>query len=59
MSLAFEVSSEKKRLSIDTIHEFLKQSDWAAKRTRETIIKSIESSLCFGAYAGTASRDRF
>jgi len=48
----FSVSSDKHRLNVDTIHGFLKRSDWAAKRTRETVVKSIDQSLCFGAYQG-------
>ncbi len=45
-----EVSSEKSRLDIDVIHGFLKRSSWASNRTRETLAKSIQNSLCFGAY---------
>lgn len=44
------VSCDKKLINIDITHGFLKRSHWAAGRTRETLIKSIENSICFGAY---------
>jgi GNAT superfamily N-acetyltransferase len=47
-----EISDDKTRLDIQVVHGFLKRSSWAAKRTRETLVKSIENSLCFGAYIG-------
>ncbi len=47
-----EFSSDKLRLDLNIVHGFLKRSSWAAKRTRETLTKSIENSLCFGAYFG-------
>lgn len=47
-----EYTSDKSRLDVDTIHGFLKRSSWAAKRTRETVVKSLETSICFGAYVG-------
>lgn len=46
------ISTDKSRLSVDTIHGFLKRSDWAGNRTRETVLCSIKNSLCFGAYEG-------
>lgn len=46
------ISTDKSLLKIDTIHAFLKKSDWAFNRSREKIVKSIQNSLCFGAYAG-------
>jgi GNAT superfamily N-acetyltransferase len=47
-----DISEEKSRLNIDVIHGFLKRSSWAAHRTRETLVKSIANSICFGAYLG-------
>lgn len=49
---SIEVSSDPARLQLDTVHAFLKRSAWAAHRTRETLEKSVQNSLCFGAYAG-------
>jgi N-acetylglutamate synthase-like GNAT family acetyltransferase len=45
-----EISDNKARLDIETVHGFMKRSFWAAQRTRETLVKSIQNSLCFGAY---------
>ncbi len=51
MTPEITISTDKKRLDTDFIQRFLNEhSHWAAKRTRETIEKSIENSLCFGAY---------
>ncbi|MGE5676857.1 MAG: GNAT family N-acetyltransferase [Pseudomonadota bacterium] len=47
------VSTDKTRLSLDTICHFLiNRSYWAKSRTREQISKSIEKSVCFGVYDG-------
>jgi GNAT superfamily N-acetyltransferase len=48
---SLEICCDKTRLDVETIHEFLKRSSWASKRTRETLLRSIENSLCFGAYS--------
>lgn len=44
------ISADKDLLDIEITHGFLKRSSWAANRTRETLIKSIQNSICFGAY---------
>jgi len=48
----FVVSTDKSRLNVDTIGAFFARSYWAASRPRQTIIKSIENSLCYAAYHG-------
>lgn len=48
----FEVSTDKSRLQLDTIHGFLQRSHWAANRPLETIRKSLKHSLCYGVYLG-------
>jgi GNAT superfamily N-acetyltransferase len=51
----FCISTEKTRLDIPLIHEYLSQhSYWAKGRAFEVVRRSIEHSLCFGVYA----RDR-
>jgi len=46
-----EISTDKSKLNIDTIYNYLsKESYWAQNRSIETIKKSIENSLCFGVY---------
>ena len=49
-SSEISISTDKSRLDIKVIHEFLKQSYWAQDRTVEQIQKSIENSICFGVY---------
>ncbi|WP_025028017.1 GNAT family N-acetyltransferase [Caldalkalibacillus mannanilyticus] len=46
----FMISTDKSLLDIEAITEFLGKSYWANQRTQETIIKSIENSLCYGVY---------
>ena len=51
MKEKYFISTDKSRLDIAFIHEFLSQeSYWAQGRSLETIKSSIEHSLCFGAY---------
>jgi len=46
-----EISTDKTKLDLQVIHQYLStESYWAQGRTMETIIKSIENSLCFGVY---------
>jgi GNAT superfamily N-acetyltransferase len=46
------VSTDPSRLDLDVIHGFLSGSYWAKGISRDTVERSIEHSLCFGAYAG-------
>ncbi len=47
----FEISTDKSKLDIDTIHHYLsKESYWAKNIPFELIEKSIEGSICFGVY---------
>ncbi|HWR40806.1 MAG TPA: GNAT family N-acetyltransferase [Patescibacteria group bacterium] len=43
-------SANRERLAIDRIAELLGQSYWAQGRSRETIVRSINHSLCFAIY---------
>jgi GNAT superfamily N-acetyltransferase len=52
----FLLSTDKELISIDTVCGFLGRSHWAANRKRETIIKSIEHSLCYGIYDKVGDR---
>ncbi len=46
-----QISTNKKKLDIKLIHEFLsKESYWAKGRDIEVVKRSIENSLCFGVY---------
>jgi len=44
------ISTDKSKLQIDVIHEFLKDTYWAKGRTKAQVEKTISHSLCFGVY---------
>jgi GNAT superfamily N-acetyltransferase len=46
----YTISDDKNLLNINTIYQFLRQSYWASQRSRETIVKAVENSLCLGVY---------
>jgi GNAT superfamily N-acetyltransferase len=48
----YSISTEKSRLDLEVIHQFLDTSYWAAGRSVETIRRSIENSIPFGIYKG-------
>jgi GNAT superfamily N-acetyltransferase len=50
----FIVSTDKRRLNLQVIADFLAQrSYWARGRSLDTIARSIENSLCFGVFEGS------
>lgn len=46
----FEISTDRGRLDLVRIEQFLRESYWSPDRARHTIEKSVENSLCLGAY---------
>ena len=47
-----QVSTEKTRLNINMIHQYLStESYWAKDRNIEIVKRSVENSLCFGLYS--------
>jgi GNAT superfamily N-acetyltransferase len=46
------VSSDPSRLDLDVIHVFLSKAYWALGIDRDIVARSIEHSLCFGAFDG-------
>ncbi|HEY9402300.1 MAG TPA: GNAT family N-acetyltransferase [Pyrinomonadaceae bacterium] len=47
------ISTDRARLDVKLIHEFLSESSyWAKGRPREVVERSIEHSHCFGVYLG-------
>ncbi|MFE4704302.1 GNAT family N-acetyltransferase [Peribacillus simplex] len=50
----FSISTNKKYLDVDVIHNFLNQEAyWSKGIPKETVMKSIENTtLCFGVYKG-------
>ena len=51
MKEEYTISTEKQALDIDMIHRFLStEAYWSLKIPRETVVRSIAHSLCFGVY---------
>jgi GNAT superfamily N-acetyltransferase len=48
----FEISTDRARLDVALVHEFLRTSYWAEGRGRSVVERSIDHSLCFGVYQG-------
>ncbi len=46
----FLISDDKNLLQLERIYELLHGTYWAKERSRETIARAIENSLCFGVY---------
>ena len=47
----FKISTDKDKLDLNVIHDFLtNRSYWAIGRSFETVKRSIENSICFGVY---------
>ncbi len=57
----YEVSADKQRLNLTTIHDYLSRSYWSPNIPRAVVKRAIEGSLCFGVYrksSSSATRDR-
>ena len=53
MENEYRISTEKELLNVEMIHDFLStKAYWSLKIPKETVVKSIEHSLCFGVYKG-------
>ena len=48
--MSIEISSDKNRLDLDVVHDFLTNSYWSPGITRERVARAIEHSLCWGMY---------
>jgi GNAT superfamily N-acetyltransferase len=44
------IDTDKRRLDLDVIHDFLSTSYWSPGIPRDTVQHAIDNSLCFGAY---------
>ncbi len=52
----FTISTDKRRLDLDAIHGFLRESYWAKGVPRDVVARSIENTaLCFGIYQDGAN----
>ncbi|SEQ88917.1 GNAT family N-acetyltransferase [Neolewinella agarilytica] len=53
MENKYQISTEKQLLDVEMIHDFLStKAYWSLKIPKETVVKAIEHSLCFGVYEG-------
>ena len=48
------ISTDKSKLDVGLIHDFLRHSYWAADIPLAVVQKSIANSLCFGVYEGAS-----
>jgi GNAT superfamily N-acetyltransferase len=48
--LHYEISTDRSRLDVELIHDFLRSSYWAQGIPRAVVERSIAHSLCFGAF---------
>ena len=56
----FVISTDKSRLNVKAIHEYLSErSYWAEGRSRKIVETSISHSLCFGVFAADGSQAGF
>jgi GNAT superfamily N-acetyltransferase len=46
----YVISSDRARVDLDAVHNFLTNCYWARGISRELVARSIEHSLCFGIY---------
>ena len=46
----FIISTDKSKIDIDYVHDFLSHSYWSPGVPMETVIKAMNGSLCFGVY---------
>src|ERR1700693_6333074 len=50
----YVISTDPKRVDVETVHGFLTESYWAAGIPIDVVRRSMEHSLCFGVYQGQA-----
>jgi GNAT superfamily N-acetyltransferase len=59
-ALSYEISTDKARLDLDRIHRFLStEAYWSPGVPREVVERSIENSICFGAYSAEGEQVGF
>ena len=44
------ISTDRRKLSISTIHNYLKNAYWSKNKPKNLVKKSIKGSICFGVY---------
>ncbi|SCP97922.1 GCN5-related N-acetyltransferase [Anaerobium acetethylicum] len=56
MNSKFHVKQDNDEMDIEKVKELLAQTYWANKRDEEKVIKSMENSLCYGAFTNEENR---
>jgi N-acetylglutamate synthase-like GNAT family acetyltransferase len=46
----YVISTDRSKIDVDVVHDFLSQSYWAENIPKGIVHKSIQNSLCFGVY---------
>lgn len=46
----YSISTNKKKIDVDYVYQFLKQSYWAENIPLKIVRKAIQNSICFGLY---------
>ena len=46
------ISDDKRLVQLDSVYSMLSRTYWAKSRSKETVEKTIEHSICFGVYKG-------
>jgi GNAT superfamily N-acetyltransferase len=46
----YEIKTDLKSMQVDEISKLLKQTAWAADRSKQAIEKSLENSICYGVF---------
>ncbi|AGF56138.1 putative GNAT family N-acyltransferase [Clostridium saccharoperbutylacetonicum] len=59
MITGYYISKDKSKLQMDMVKDLLKQTYWAADRPEETIIKSIQNSMCYGIFENNGTQVGF
>jgi GNAT superfamily N-acetyltransferase len=52
----FLISTDPERLDLDAIERLLRSAYWAPTRSRESIERGVQNSLCFGLYETQSGR---
>jgi GNAT superfamily N-acetyltransferase len=55
----FVISTDRARLDLDMVYNFLTNCYWAKGIPREVVARSMEHALCFGIYDGTGAQVGF
>lgn len=58
MKINYSITSDKDKMDIDAIHQYLSRSYWAENVPRKVVAKAVENSLCFAVLACDEKGDK-